>query len=262
MTEELDIMSAFQQIRQRTQETGQPRNLDLVAEALWEPYLVHDNFNFTVPTLPPDLDWTAIRRAPNQYVTAPELNLDEDEDDDDEDGIDIMSHMAWAYLTKENKDDICTKFYHGITATHQILLTMPDENCIGGMGITGATVKICRYNHTTQLRLNNEVIAWYTETFPVLDDKSHPIFFVYDYGKLGRFFLGAAQLLWSVLGYRVCIECERYILDDETTPWETESDEELRNYVHNRIKPFGQLSGDFGVFKKNIRNARRRRKLY
>ena len=267
MTEEFDIMEAFQRMRQQLHDTRQPRNIGLVAEVLQEPRLAHEDFNFTVSPLPIDLDWTAVRRAPDQYRTELESHLDDDDNADDEDNndeglIDIMEYMAWAYLPEEIKDDICTRFYHGIPALHQILLTMPDEFGIGGMSVTGATVEICRDNHTVQLRLGNEVIAWYTSASPVVDDEYHPIFFVYDYEKLGRLFLGAAQLLWNALGYPVCIESERYIWDDETPPWETESDAELRDYVHNRIKQFGQLSGNFGLFKKKIRNARRRRNLY
>lgn len=265
MTEEFDIIETFQQIRQRLHDTQQPRNLGLVAEALQGPRLVHDNFNFTVQPLPSDLDWTDIRRELDQYRAEPESNLDEDEEDNDEELMNIMEYMAWAYLPEEIKNAICTNFYHDIPTIHQILLTMPDEHGLGslaGMGVTAATVEICRYNHEVQLRLDNEVIAWYTSASPVVDDKYHPIFFTYDYGKLGRFFLGAAQLLWNALGYQVCIESERYIWDDETTPWETANDEELRNYIHNRIKQFGQLSGDFGLFKKKVRNARRRRNIY
>lgn len=257
MTEEFDILEAFQQMRQRLHDTRQPRNLGSIAEALWEPYIAHEGL--TVTPLPPDwrlADGSWIGRD-ESYETSDDL-----EDEDDDDSIDVMDYMAWAYLPEKIKDDICTNFYHGIPAIHQVLLTIPDENQRGGMNVTGATVEIYRDNHMVQLRLGNEVIAWYTSASPVIDDKYHPIFFVYDYEKLGRFFLGAAQLLWNALGYPVCIESERYIWDDETTPWEMESDEELRNYAHNRIKQFGQLSGNFGVFKKRIRNARRRRNLY
>lgn len=252
MTEEFDIMEAFQQMRQQLRDTQQPRNIDLIAEALREPYIAHDGF--PAPSLP-NLNWTE-----------PELNLDdneeENEEENDEELIDIMDYMAWAYLPEEIKDDICTKFYHGIPAIHQILLTTPDEFGIGGLGVTGATVEIRRDNLTVQLLLSNEIIAWYTSTSIMVEDKYHPIFFVYDYDKLGRLFLRATQLLWNALGYQVCIESERYIWDDETAPWETANDEELRDYTHNRIKQFGQLSGDFGLFKKKVRNARRRRNLY
>lgn len=276
MTEEFDIMEAFQRIRQRLRNIRQPRNIGSIAEALQEPRLVHDNFNFTVSPLPPDLDWRPVHIQEDAQIVYREAiaqanvyeTLDDSENEDDN-GLDIMECMAWAYLPEEIKDDICTRFYHGIPSTHQILLTRPDEYGIGGMGVTGATVEICRDDYTVQLRLANEVIAWYTSAYLevddnfnlVMDDKHHPIFFVYDYDKLGRLFLGAAQLLWNALGYPVYIENERYILDDETAPWETINDAELRDYVHNRIKQFGQLSGNFGVFKKKVRNARRRRSL-
>lgn len=268
MTEEFDIMTAFQQIRQQLHDTRQPRNIDLIAEALREPYITHDGF--TVPPLPPDLDWRPVRLPEDAqivYRNAVEQadsyeTLDDSENEDDDDGIDIMEYMAWAYLPEEIKDDICTRFYHGIPAMHHILLTIPDEFGIGGMGVTAATVEIRRDNLTVQLLLSNEIIAWYTSTSIMVEDKYHPIFFVYNYDKLGRLFLGAAQLLWNALGYQVCIENERYIWDDETAPWETANDAELRDYQHNRIKQFGQLSGNFGLFKKKIRNARRRRNLY
>lgn len=260
MTEEFDIIETFQRIRRRRNLC----NISLVAEALQEPQLMHNGF--LVPPLPTDLDWTAIRITPDRYWTELESNLEEEEDDDDDELMNIMEYMAWAYLPEEIKNAICTDFYHGIPTMHQILLTMPNENG----SLTAATVEICRDNHTVQLRLGHEVIAWYTsaclevddEFHLVLDDEYHPIFFTYEYAKLGRFFLGAAQLLWNALGYQVCIDRERYILDDETTPWETANDEELREYIHSRIKQFGQLSGDFGLFKKKIRNARRRRNLY
>ena len=259
MTEEFDIMEAFQHIRQQLHDTRQPRNLGSIAEALQAPSLVHDNFNFTVPPLPSDLDWTAIRREPDRYWAEPDEDEDEDSEDDD---IHIMDCMAWAYMPEEIQKEIRSRFYNGIPALHQIILTIPDENQVNSMSVTAATVVIRRDNHTVQLLLGNEVIAWYISASVVVEDKYHPIFFVYDYGKLGRFFLGAAQVLWNALGYPVCIESERYIWDDETMPWETESDAELRDYVHNRIKQFGQLSGNFGVFKKKVRNARRRRNLY
>ena len=174
-----------------------------------------------------------------------------------------MDCMAWAYMPEEIQREIRARFYNCTPAVHQILLTIPDENQRGGTSVTAATVEIRRDNHThtTQLLLCNEVIAWYTSASIYVDDKYHPIFFVYDYAKLGRFFLGAAQVLWNALGYPVCIESERYIWDDETAPWETESDAELRDYVHNRIKQFGQLSGNSGWLKPKIRNARRRRNL-
>lgn len=256
MTEEFDIMEAFQQIRQQLHDPRQQRNMGLIAEALQPTTFQLNHDGMTVPPLPTDLDWTAIRREPDRYWTEP----DEDEDNED-DGIDIMDCMAWAYMPDEIQREIRSRFYNGIPAVHQILLTIPDENQTNSMNITAATVVIRRDNHTVQLLLSNEVIAWYTSS-TVLDDNYHPIFFVYDYDKLGRFFLGAAQVLWNALGYPVCIESERYIWDDETTPWETANDAELRDYVHNRIKQFGQLSGNFGVFKKKVRNARRRRNLY
>lgn len=270
MTEEFNIMPAFRQIRQRLHDIRQPRNLGLVAQALQEPRQVHDNFTFTVPSFPSDLDWRPVRIPEDGQTVYRNIitqvngyeTLDDSENEDEDDSIDIMEHMAWAYLPEEIKNDICTRFYHGIPVTHQILLTMPDEFGIGGMRVTGATVEIRRDNITVQLLLDNEVIAWYTSSSLVIDDKYHPIFFVYNYAKLGRLFLGAAQVLWNALGYPVCIGRERYIWDDETRPWEMENDAELRDYVHNGIKQFGQLSGNFGVFKKKIRNARRRRNLY
>ena len=257
MTEEFDIMEAFQRIRQQLHDTRQPRNLGSIAEVLQEPRLVHDNFTFTVPSLPSDLDWTAIRGEPDRYWTEP----DEEDEDNEDDGIDIMDCMAWAYMPEEIQKEICSRFYNGVPVIHQIMLTIPDENQVNSMGITAATVVIRRDNHTVQLLLGNEVIAWYTAASSRVDDKYHPIFFVYDYGKLGRFFLGAAQVLWNALGYPVCIESERYIWDNETTPWEMASDAELRDYVHNRIKQFGQLSGNSGQLKPKIRNARRRKSL-
>ena len=262
MTEEFDIMEAFQRIRQQLHDTRQPRNLGSIAEALQPTTFQLNHDGMTVPPLPTDLDWTAIRMTPDRYWTELESNLDEDEDDDnDEELFDIMDCMAWAYMPDEIQKEIRARFYNGVPAIHQILLTIPDENQRGGTSVTAATVVIRRDNHTVQLLLCNEVIAWYTSTSVVVDDKYHPIFFVYDYDKLGRFFLGAAQVLWNALGYPVCIESERYIWDDETTPWETANDEELRDYVHNRIKQFGQLSGNSGWLKPKIRNARRRKSL-
>lgn len=278
MTEEFDIMEAFQHIRQQLHDTHQPRNLGSIAEALQTPSLVHDNFNFTVP---PDLDWRPVHRPEDwqivyreniaqaaSYVseTLDDLEDEEENDDDDNDEelLDPMDCMAWAYMPEEIQKEIRSRFYNCTPAVHQILLTIPSEHQRGGTSVTAATVEIRRDNHThtTQLLLCNEVIAWYTSASIYVDDKYHPIFFVYDYAKLGRFFLGAAQVLWNALGYPVCIESERYIWDDETSPWETESDAELRDYIHNRIKQFGQLSGNFGMFKKKVRNARRRRNLY
>jgi hypothetical protein len=260
MTEEFDIMEAFQRIRQQLHDTRQPRNIGSIAEALQAPSLVHDNFNFTVS--PWSTDW---RLADGSWIGRDEIyeTIDEleDEDDDDDELINIMDCMAWAYMPEEIQREIRSRFYNGVPAIHQIVLTIPDENQINNISITGATVEIRRDNHSVHLLLGNEVIAWYTSTSPVVDDKYHPIFFVYDYGKLGRFFLGAAQVLWNALGYPVCIESERYIWDDETTPWETADDAELRDYVHNRIKQFGQLSGNSGWLKPKIRNARRRRNL-
>ena len=248
MTEEFDIMTAFQRILQRMHDTRQPRNLGSIAEALQEPRLVHDGF--TIPSLPPG------RVFLGETLQEPRLDAD-----DADEGVDIMDCMAWAYMPEEIKNKIRSRFYNGIPAIHQILLTIPDENQRGGTSVTAATVVIRRDNHTVQLLLCNEVIAWYISTSAVVDDKYHPIFFVYDYEKLGRFFLGAAQVLWNALGYPVCIESERYIWDDETTPWETANDAELRDYQHNRIKQFGQLSGNSGWLKPKIRNARRRRNL-
>ena len=245
MTEEFDIISAFQRIRQQLHDIRQPRNLGLVAEALQPTTFQLNHDGMTVPPLPTNLDWTDIRRTPDQYWTELESNLDEDEDDDnDEELFDLMDCVAWAYsVPEEIQKEIRSRFYNGVPAVHQILLTIPDENQRGGTSVTAATVVIRRDNHTVQLLLCNEVIAWYNiSTYQWANDEYHPIFFVYDYDKLGRFFLGAAQVLWNALGYPVCIERERYIWDDETTPWETESDAELRDYVHNRIKQFGQLS--------------------
>ena len=252
MTEEFDIIGAFQRIRQRLHDTQQPRNLGLVAEALQEPRLVQDNFMFTAPSLPPGRLFLG--------ETLQELRIDDD-DENDEELFDIMDCMAWAYMPDEIQKEICSRFYKGIPATHQILLTIPNEDQSAVASVTAATVKIRRDNHTVHLLLDNEVIAWYTAASSRVDDKYHPIFFVYDYGKLGRFFLGAAQILWNALGYPVCIESERYIWDDETTPWETADDAELRDCVHNRIKQFGQLSGNSGWLKPKIRNARRRKSL-
>lgn len=263
MTEEFDIISAFQQIRQRIHDTQQPRNLGAVAAALQPTTLQLNHDGMTVPPLPTDLDWTAIRRTPERYWAVLESNIDEDEDDDDtndEELCDIMDCMALAYMPDEIQKEICSRFYNGIPAVHQILLTIPSDDR-RGTSVTAATVVIQRDNHTVQLLLSDEVIAWYTSTSIVVDDKYHPIFFVYDYGKLGRFFLGAAQVLWDALGYQVCIERERHIWDTETSPWEIEDDAELRDYVHNRIKQFGQLFGNSGVFKPKVRNARRRRSL-
>ena len=261
MTEEFDIIETFQRIRQRLHDTHQPRNLSSIAEALQPTTFQLNHDGMTVPPLPTNLDWTVLRGTPDRYWTDLESNLDEDEDedddDDDEDSIDVMDCMAWAYMPEEIQKEIRSRFYNGVPAIHQILLTIPGE----APSVTAATVVIRRDNHTVQLLLDNEVIAWYTSTSVVVDDKYHPIFFVYDYGKLGRFFLGAAQVLWNVLGYPVCIESERYIWDDETTPWETADDAELRDYVHNRIKQFGQLSGNSGWLKPKIRNARRRKSL-
>lgn len=265
MTEEFDIMEAFQRIRQQLHDTRQPRNIGSIVEALQPTTFQLNHDGMTVPPLPTDLDWTAIRRPPDRYWTELESNLDEDDDDDnDEELLDLMDCMAWAYMPEEIQKEIRSRFYNCTPAVHQILLTIPSEHQRGGTSVTAATVEIRRDNHTntTQLLLCNEVIAWYTSTSIYVDDKYHPIFFVYDYAKLGRFFLGAAQVLWNALGYPVCIESERYIWDDETTPWETANDAELQDYQHNRIKQFGQLSGNFGVFKKKVRNARRRRNLY
>lgn len=264
MTEEFDIISAFQRIRQRLHDIRQPRNLGLIAEALQPTTFQLNHDGMTGPTLPTDLDWTAVRVAPERYWTELEVNLNEDEDDDDnndEELFDIMDCMAWAYLPDDIQKEICSKFYNGVPATHQILLTIPSDEPGGVPSVTAATVKIWRDNHTVQLLLSDEVIAWHTSTSAVVDDKYRPIFFVYDYNKLGRFFLGAAQVLWNALGYQVCIESERYIWDDETTPWEMVNDAELRDYQHNRIKQFGQLSGNSGWLKPKIRNARRRRNL-
>ena len=259
MTEEFDILSAFQQIRQRLHDTQQPRNLGSIVEALQPTTFQLNHDGMTVPPLPTDLDWTAIRRTPDRYWTELDVNLDEDDDDNDEELFDIMDCMAWAYMPDEIQKELRSRFYNGTSAVYQILLTIHDENQVNSTSVTAATVKIRRDNHTVHLLLDNEVIAWYTSTSIYVDDKYHPIFFVYDYGKLGRFFLGAAQVLWNALGYPVCIESERYIWDDETTPWETADDAELRDYVHNRIKQFGQLSGNFGQLKSKVRNARRRR---
>lgn len=258
MTEELDIFAAFRQARQQIHDTRQPRNIGAIVEALQPTTFQLNHDGMTVPPLPANLDWTAIRVTPDRYWTELESNLDEDEDDDnDEELFDIMDCMAWAYMPEEIQKEIRSRFYNGVPVIHQILLMIPGED----PSTTAATVVIRRDNHTVQLLLCNEVIAWYTLSSIYVDDKYHPIFFVYDYAKLGRFFLGAAQVLWNALGYPVCIESERYIWDDETTPWETESDAELRDYVHNRIKQFGQLSGNSGWLKPKIRNARRRKSL-
>ena len=275
MTEEFDIIEIFQRMRQRLHDTQQPRNLGSIAAALQPTTLQLNHDDMTVPPLPPDLDWRPVhtpvdwqivhRESLGQaalYVhdTLNDLEEDEDEDNDnDEELFDIMDCMAWAYMPDEIQNEIRSRFYNGTPAIHQILLTMPSDEQRGGTSVTAATVVIRRDNHTVQLLLCNEVIAWYTSTSIVVDDKYHPIFFVYDYAKLGRFFLGAAQVLWNALGYPVCIESERYIWDDETTPWEMVNDAELRDYQHNRIKQLGQLFGNSGVLKPKVRNARRRR---
>lgn len=261
MTEEFDIMEAFQQIRQRLHDARQPINIGSIAEALQPTTLQLNHDGMTVPPLPTNLDWTAIRRTHEQYWTNLESNLDEDEEDEENDDlVHIMDCMAWAYMPEEIQREIRVRFYNGIPAIHQIMLTIPDENQVNNLSITAAKVEVRRDNHTVHLILDNEVIAWYTSVSKI-DDKYHPIFFEYDYSKLGRFFLGAAQILWNALGYPVCIESERYIWDDETTPWEIADDAELRDYVHKRIKQFGQLSGNSGVLKPKVRNARRRRNL-
>lgn len=249
MTEEFDTMSAFQRILQQMHDTRQPRNLGLVAEALQAPRLVHDDFTFTAPSLPPGRLFLG--------ETLQELRIDED-DGNDEDLIHIMNYMAGAYMPEEIQREIRSRFYNGIPALHQILL-MTAGNQIEDMGVTATTVEIRRDEHTVQLLLDNDVIAWYTSVSRVVEDEYHPIFFVYDYGKLGRFFLGAAQILWNALGYQVRIESGSYIWDDETTPWEIPNYTELQRYVHNRIKQFGQLSGNSGELKPKVRNARRRR---
>ena len=274
MTEEFDIIGAFQRIRQQLHDTRQPRNHGSIAEALQAPSPVHDNFNFTVPPLPPNLDWRPVRipedwqvvyrntiEQADSYEMPEDLEDDDDEDEDADDGIDIMESMAWAYLPEEIKDDICCKFYHGISDTYQILLTIHDGDQINSMTITAATVKVERDDFGTHLWLNNEVIAWYATNDPLGDEHS-PIFFDYTYSKLGTFFLGAAQLLWGAIGYETFIVDSRYIHDDESAPWEAPDNDELSSYVFHQIKQVKQLSGNFGVFKKKVRNARRRRNLY
>ena len=262
MTEEFDIMEAFQRIRQQLHDTRQPRNLGSIAEALQPTTLQLNHDGMTVPPLPTNLDWTDIRGAGYSPADGRWITHEEDDDDDnDEELCDIMDCMAWAYMPDDIQKEICSRFYNGIPAVHQILLTIHDENRVNSMSVTAATVKIRRDNHTVQLLLSDEVIAWYTAASSRVDDEYHPIFFVYDYAKLGRFFLGAAQVLWNALGYQVCIERERHIWDTETGPWEIVDDAQLRDYVHNRIKQFGQLFGNSGEFKPKVRNARRRRNL-
>jgi hypothetical protein len=229
-----------------------------------------------VPPLPPDLDWRPVRipedwqvvyrnaiEQADSYEMPDDLGDEEDNDDeeDDDNGYDIMDHMAWAYLPAEIRDEICTRFYHGISATYQILLTKPDENQINSMTVTAATVKIKRDDFGTHLSLGGEVIAWYATNDP-LGDECSPIFFEYAYSKLGTFFLGAAQLLWGAIGFETFIVDSRYIYDDESAPWEAPDNAELSSYVFHQIKQVKQLSGNFGVFKKKVRNARRRRNLY
>lgn len=272
MTEEFDIMEAFQRIRQQLHDTRQPRNLGSIAEALQEPRQVHDNFTFTVQPLPPDLDWRPVRipedaqtvyrdvidiMQADHYETPDDL---EDEDEEDDDGYDIMACMAWAYLPEEIKDEICYKFYRGERVRHQILLTTHDPVDSSPV-VTAALVEVKRDDFGTHLSLSGEVIAWYATNDPLGDGYS-PIFFDYEYSKLGTFFLGAAQLLWGAIGYETFIVDSRYIRDDESAPWETSDNAELSSYVFHRLKQVKQLSGNFGVFKKKIRNARRRRNLY
>ena len=127
--------------------------------------------------------------------------------------------------------------------------------------VTAAPVEVKRDDFGTHLSLGGEVIAWYAMNNP-LDDGYSPIFFDYAYNKLGTFFLGAAQLLWGALGYQTYILDARYISDEAREPWEEIDDAELSAYTFHRIKQVRQLSGNFGVFKKKVRNARRRRNLY
>lgn len=267
MTEEFDIMDAFQQIRQQLRDTQQPRNIGSIAEALQEARLVHDGF--TVPPWPSNLRWRPVRipeDAQTVYENAIEqadsYEAPDDLEDEDDDGIDIMGSMAWAYLPAGIKDDICTKFYNGIHVRYNIVLTIPDEYGIASIRVTAATVEVKRDDFGTHLLLAGEEIAWYAVNDP-LEYEDSPIFFDYAYSKLGTFFLGAAQLLWDAIGYKTFIIDSRYICDNESEPWEEALDDtELSFYVFHSVKQLRQLSGNFGVFKKKIRNARRRRNIY
>lgn len=257
MTEEFDVLSAFQQIRQRLHDTRQPRNLGSIVEALQPTTLQLNHDGMTVPPLPTNLDWTAIRMTPDRYWTELDVSLDEDDDDDnDEELCDIMDCMAWAYMPEEIQKEIRSRFYNGVPAIHQILLTIPGED----PSVTAVTVEVRRDQHTVQLVLDNEVIAYHAMNNP-LEDELSPIFFDYEYNKLGTFFLGAAQLLWGAIGYETFIVDSRYIRDEESTPWELDN-AELSSCIFHRVKQMKQLSGNFGVFKKKVRNARRRRNLY
>lgn len=271
MTEEFDIIEAFQRIRQQLHDTRQPRNFVSIAEALQEqPRLVHDNFNFTVQPLPPDLDWRPVRipeDAQTVYRNAiaaadvyEALGDADDANDEEDDGIDIMDCMAWAYLPEEIRDEICYKFYHGETVQHQILLTVHDP-VNHRPAVTAAPIEVIRNDFGTHLLLAGEAIAWHARNNP-LEGECSPIFFDYIYRKLGTFFLGAAQLLWAALGFETFIIDSRYIHDDESAPWEEPDDAALSHCVFHRVKQVKQLSGNFGVFKKKVRNARRRRNLY
>lgn len=242
MTEELDIFAAFRQ----------PRNIGAIAEALQPTTLQLNHDSMTVPHLPPALDWTAHDEL---YET-----LDELEEEGEEDTIDIMDSVAWAYLPEGMKDDLCYKFYHGIREEYTVLLTIPNDNN-GRPSITAVQAKIRKDAINVWLTLNDETIAWHTYTDGLVTDKYHPIFFDYSYEISGRFLLGAAQLIWSALGHQVYIEDASYIVDSDGTVQHM-TDEELANYRYNKIVPFGQLSGDFGLFKKKVRNGRRRRNLY
>lgn len=263
MTEEFDIMEAFQQIRQQLRDTRQQRNMGLIAEALQPTTFQLNHDGMTVPPLPTDLDWRPVH-IPEDWQIVYRENIAQADSyetlDDDDDGIDIMSCMALAYLPEEIRDEICYKFYRGERVRHQILLTIHDPVDSRPV-VTAALVEVKRDDFGTHLSLGGEVIAWYAINDPLGNEYS-PIFFDYAYNKLGTFFLGAAQLLWGALGYQTYIIDTRYISDKEREPWEEIDDAELSAYTFHRIKQVRQLSGNFGVFKKKVRNARRRRNLY
>lgn len=276
MTEEFDVIHAFQQIRQRLHDTRQPRNLGLIAEALQPTIFQLNPGSIQAMPFPTDLDWRPVpipvdwqiayrenigQAARYIHDTLDDLEEDNEDDDDNDDSlINIMDCMAWAYLPEEIRDEICHKFYHGERVRHQILLTTHDPVNSRPV-VTAALVEVKRDDFGTHLSLCGEVIAWYATNDPLGDEYS-PIFFDYEYRKLGTFFLGAAQLLWGALGYQTYILDARYISDEAREPWEEIDDAELSAYTFHQVKQVKQLSGNFGVFKKKIRNARRRRNLY